>query len=142
MNRWLLAGAAVAVLLMGIWFAIGRNAQSGMNPGSDRTVAANTSEEETEVVAIQDPVKRGALVFDNNCSVCHSPDTDEVIIGPSLKGFFRGTPAPLAEGGQPLPQTDAAVRRMIQEGNSNMPPLGSDLTEQQITDVIAYLHTL
>ncbi|MBI2819107.1 MAG: cytochrome c [Acidobacteria bacterium] len=142
MNRWLLAGAAVAVLLIGIWLAVGRNAQIEMNLGSDPIMAANTGEKETEVAAIPDPIKRGEQVFDNNCSVCHSSDTDEVIIGPSLKGFFSGTPAPLADSEKPLPQTDAAVRRMIQEGNSYMPPLGSDLTEQQITDVIAYLHTL
>lgn len=142
MNRWLLAGAAVSVLLVSIWLAVGRNAQVEMNPGSDPTVVANTSEEEAEVVAIQNPVKRGERVFDNNCSVCHSSDTDEVIIGPSLKGFFRGTPASLADGGKPLPQTDAAVRRMIQKGDAYMPPIGEDLSEQQITDVIAYLHTL
>jgi len=141
MNRWLLAVAATAVVLFGIWFAVGRKAPSGMKPDASATTIANASERKPEAVATADAAKRGQAVFADHCSVCHSPDTDEVIVGPSLMGFFRKTPAALADG-KPLPQTDAAVREMIQKGDANMPPLGGDLSEQQIADVIAYLHTL
>ncbi|MBI4481040.1 MAG: cytochrome c [Acidobacteria bacterium] len=141
MNRWLLAVAATAVVLFGIWFAVGRKAQSGVTPKSGSATIANASERKPEAVATAEAVKRGQEVFADHCSVCHSPDTEEVIVGPSLMGFFRKTPAALADG-KPLPQTDAAVREMIQKGDANMPPLGGDLSEQQIADVIAYLHTL
>jgi mono/diheme cytochrome c family protein len=80
-------------------------------------------------------------VFFDHCSVCHSHDTDEVMVGPSLKAFFSVTPAPLADG-TVLPQTDAAVRKMIETGTNSMPPLAGNLSERDIEDVIAFLHTL
>jgi mono/diheme cytochrome c family protein len=142
MNRWLLAGTATAVLLIGMWFVVGRNAESEINPNSSTpTPAANSSDEEQAIRARRESALRGEEVFFNNCAVCHANETDEVIVGPSLKNFFNGMPAPLADGTR-LPQTDDAVRKMIEKGTDNMPPLGEDLGDQKITDVIAYLHTL
>jgi mono/diheme cytochrome c family protein len=80
-------------------------------------------------------------VFFDHCSVCHSHDTDEVIVGPSLKAFFSTPPAPLADG-TVLPQTDAAVRKMIETGTTYMPPFAESLSDEEIEDVIAFLHTL
>jgi mono/diheme cytochrome c family protein len=116
--------AIVVVAGIGIW--------SG---GCGQAPEVEGSEEVRQAAA------RGEEVFFTHCAVCHSADTEETIVGPSLKSFFSGSPAPLADG-TVLPQTDAAVRRIIQEGTRNMPPLGESLTDQQISDVIAYLHTL
>jgi mono/diheme cytochrome c family protein len=84
---------------------------------------------------------RGEEVFYQHCSVCHSADTDEVIVGPSLKGFFKNpSPAPLADG-TVLPRTDAAVHDLFEKGTKNMPPVRG-LSKQQLSDVVAFLHTL
>jgi mono/diheme cytochrome c family protein len=119
-----LLAATAAVVWIGIW-----------SSGCSRTRDVEGSEEVRQAAA------RGEEVFFTHCAVCHSADTEGAIVGPSLKSFFSGSRAPLADG-TVLPQTDAAVRRIIEDGTTNMPPLAGHLTDQQISDVIAYMHTL
>ena len=89
----------------------------------------------------QASARRGEEVFNKHCYVCHAPDSNEVIVGPSLKGFYSNqNPAPL-KNGSVLPRTDAAVRELFENGTTQMPPVRG-LTEQQLDDVIAYLHTI
>jgi mono/diheme cytochrome c family protein len=86
-------------------------------------------------------VKRGEKVFQQTCSVCHSSDTEEVIVGPSLAKLFTKPPAILSNG-KPLPRTDAAIRELLVQGTKDMPPVGRYLSEQQTADLLAFLHTL
>ena len=53
---------------------------------------------------------KGKDVFEQ-CSVCHNTDTDEVKIGPSLKGLFKHDKL---KNGKPV--NDANVRAMINAG--------------------------
>jgi len=41
-----------------------------------------------------------------------------------------------------MPATDEHVRRTIVSGRKNMPPFDKVLDDDQLNDVIAYLHTL
>lgn len=79
---------------------------------------------------------KGKMLFEQ-CSGCHATDSDEVIVGPSLKGLFKR--AKLKNG---KPVNDANVREMISNGGNGMPPFGDSLSAQDKSDIIAYLKTL
>lgn len=81
-------------------------------------------------------VAKGKMLFEQ-CAGCHATDSDEVIVGPSLKGLFKR--AKLKNG---KPVNDANVRDMINSGGNGMPPFGDSLSDQDKTDIIAYLKTL
>ena len=79
---------------------------------------------------------KGKEVFDQ-CSVCHNTDTDEKKIGPSLKGLFKHDKL---KNGKAV--TVENVKAMINAGGNGMPSYADLLSEQEKTDVIAYLKTL
>ena len=79
---------------------------------------------------------KGKEVFDQ-CAVCHNTDTDEKKVGPSLKGLFKH--ATLKNGKK---VTLENVKAMINTGGNGMPSYADLLSEQEKTDVIAYLKTL
>jgi mono/diheme cytochrome c family protein len=82
-----------------------------------------------------DPAK-GKEVFEQ-CGVCHNADSDEKKMGPGLKGLFKK--AKLANGKEP---TEANVKAKINEGGGGMPAYNDILTDQEKTDLLAYLKTL
>ena len=93
------------------------------------------------VSATDAAAKRGEQVFFKRCSVCHSADTDDMKVGPSLKSYFQ-RPAPSLSNGAPAPQTDAGIRDLLQHGTRNMPRISQDLSEQETSDLLVFLHTL
>ncbi len=82
-----------------------------------------------------DPQK-GKAVFEQ-CAVCHNPDSDEKKVGPGLKGLFKHVKL---NNGKKV--TDENVLAQIQNGGNGMPAYGDMLSEQEKTDVLAYLKTL
>jgi cytochrome c2 len=109
----MLGCAASALLVAGL--TAGLNAQDKGKPGDSA---------------------KGKGVFEQ-CSGCHSADSDETIVGPPLKGLFKR--AKLKNG---KPVNEANVRAMINEGGNGMPPFADSLSDQDKSDVIAYLKTL
>jgi cytochrome c len=79
---------------------------------------------------------KGKEVFEQ-CSVCHNTDTDDVKVGPSLKGLFKRDK--LKNG---MPVNEKNVRAMINMGGNGMPAFADLLSEEEKTNVIAYLKTL
>ena len=79
---------------------------------------------------------KGKEVFEQ-CAVCHNTDTDEKKIGPSLKGLFKRDKL---KNGKKV--TDENVRAMINTGGNGMPSYADMLSDDEKTNVIAYLHTL
>ena len=79
---------------------------------------------------------KGKEVFEQ-CSVCHNVDTDEKKIGPSLKGLFKRDKL---KNGKKV--TDANVLAVINAGGGGMPAYSDTLSDQEKSDVIAYLKTL
>jgi len=79
---------------------------------------------------VKGDVAKGKALFGANCSTCHEV-TDEEKVGPGLKGVSKK-------------YDPAALRRRIQEGGDMMPPVASTngLSEQDVSDIIAYLQTL
>jgi mono/diheme cytochrome c family protein len=80
----------------------------------------------------------GRKLYDNYCDRCHEPYSSRGKKGPSLKGVFQRQYLPLSG----LPANDARVGDIIKNGRSKMEGFGQVMTDQQIQDLLAYLHTL
>jgi len=83
--------------------------------------------------------EKGKDVFEQNCGVCHNADSTERKMGPGLKGLYKK-----AELVNKKKVTDANVLDFINKGSSEkgMPPFADQLTDQEKTDLVAYLKTL
>jgi cytochrome c len=81
-------------------------------------------------------VSRGKEVFEQ-CAGCHSAETDEKKVGPSLKGLFQR--AKLRNG---KAITEKNVRSRIEQGGDGMPAFSELLSDKEKIDLISYLKTL
>lgn len=80
---------------------------------------------------------QGYLVYQSHCSTCHYANRSGALHGPSLHGLFKRRYLPSG-----APANDDRVRSTILHGRNMMPPFGNTLDDQQIRDLIAYLHTI
>ena len=80
---------------------------------------------------------RGKRIFEANCASCHDAFSTAPRNGPGLKHLFKKEYLPSG-----MPAKDEHVRRTIVTGRKNMPPFDKVLDQDQVNDVIAYLHTL
>ena len=80
----------------------------------------------------------GRRIYDRHCDQCHEPYSTSGKKGPGLKGIFKKQY--LSESG--LPANDERVGEIIKLGRSKMPGFGQTLDQQQIQDLLAYMHTL
>jgi mono/diheme cytochrome c family protein len=80
--------------------------------------------------------RSGYTVFQTHCATCHNDRVDESRHGPALVGIFK---KPALHSGAPA--TDARVTATILHGR-NLMPAQPYLDAGDITDLLAYLHTL
>ena len=80
---------------------------------------------------------RGHQVFVQNCARCHHPNDTSSLHGPGLQGLFK---EPYLTSGAPA--NDDRVTAVILHGRGMMPAFGNTMDEQQLHDLLAYLHTL
>jgi len=80
----------------------------------------------------------GRHIYDQYCDRCHGAYSSRNRKGPSLKGMFKRQY--LSASG--LPANDARVDDIIRIGRNKMQGFGNVLTQEQIDDLLAYLHTL
>jgi len=80
----------------------------------------------------------GRRVYDSYCDRCHEAYSSRGKQGPSMKGVFKKPYLELSG----LPANDDRVTELILSGRSKMPAYGQVLTQQQVQDLLAYLHTL
>lgn len=80
---------------------------------------------------------RGRAVFVSACARCHNAYETQALHGPSLYGMYR---KPYLPSGAPA--RDDRAMEVILRGRNMMPPAGGDLTEQQLRELLRYLHTL
>jgi mono/diheme cytochrome c family protein len=85
---------------------------------------------------------RGRQVFDDHCSTCHDPDSNDEIVGPGLKNLFQWPAHKLSDGTARNQETATSVRQQITQGGGEMSAVGASFSEQEIADLIAYLKTL
>jgi mono/diheme cytochrome c family protein len=79
----------------------------------------------------------GHRIFVNQCSRCHYANTEKGLNGPGLEGLFR---KPYLPSGAPA--NDVRVTAVLLHGRNMMPALGNTLSDQELQDLLAYLHTL
>ena len=80
----------------------------------------------------------GRKVYDNYCDRCHEPYSSSGKQGPPLKGVYSKPYLPLSG----LPANDERVGEIIKFGRSKMNGYAQILNQQQIDDLLAYMHTL
>jgi mono/diheme cytochrome c family protein len=80
----------------------------------------------------------GRHIYDQYCDRCHAPYSSKKRQGPSLKDLFKREYLPVSG----MPANDDRVTDVIRMGRNKMDGFGNVLTEEQINDLLAYLHTL
>jgi mono/diheme cytochrome c family protein len=80
----------------------------------------------------------GRRLYDNYCDRCHEPYSSRGKKGPSLKGIYKRQYMELSG----LPVNDERIGDIIKNGRTKMDGFGNVMTDAQIKDLIAYLHTL
>jgi mono/diheme cytochrome c family protein len=68
----------------------------------------------------------GETIFAENCAGCHGEDGHGGAGGPDLRTM-------------PLAQTEEGAIQQVTNGGGGMPPFGGQLSEEEITDVAAYV---
>ena len=81
---------------------------------------------------------RGRKLYDQYCDRCHEPYSSRGKNGPSMKGLFKRSYLEISG----LPANDERVAEITKFGRSKMPGFGQVMDQQQIDDLLAYLHTL
>ncbi|MGD0460449.1 MAG: cytochrome c [Terriglobia bacterium] len=81
---------------------------------------------------------QGQTLFELHCAPCHQdthPDLRKQ--PPKLERLFQSKSLPSG-----APATDAQVRKTIIEGRGTMPAFDQRLSEEDVDDLLKYLHTL
>ncbi len=79
----------------------------------------------------------GRASYDAYCLRCHEAYSSHAENGPSLKNVFK---KPYFPSGTPA--NDERMTDLIVRGRSKMPGFADRMNQQQIADLIAYLHSL
>jgi len=80
----------------------------------------------------------GRHIYDQYCDRCHEPYSSTKRKGPSLQRVFHREYFSVSG----MPANDQRALDIIRYGRDKMPAYGQELTQQQIDDLLAYLHTL
>lgn len=80
---------------------------------------------------------RGYNIYQQQCAQCHNANSEKPLHGPGLQGIFK---KPYLPSGAPA--NDDRVRAAILQGRNMMPGYANVLNDQQVNDLLAYLHTL
>jgi mono/diheme cytochrome c family protein len=79
----------------------------------------------------------GHAVFQARCAQCHYDRKDKPLHGPPMLGVFKRPSLPSG-----APANDERVTATILHGHGLMPAMGNTMDQQDIDDLLAYLHTL
>ena len=96
------------------------------SPGPSKPIGQLTAQEE-----------RGHAVYQQYCASCHYANQTGDLHGPTLFAMYRKKYLPSG-----APANDDRVTPVILRGRNMMPGYGSNLSDQQLQDLLAYLHTL
>ena len=82
-------------------------------------------------------IEQGKTLFAARCGACHDPLTTNVILGPGLKGLLKNPVLPTSKH----PATDESLRFQLRQPMGRMPSFAY-LSEEEMSDLVAYLNTL
>ena len=80
----------------------------------------------------------GRRIYDQYCDRCHAPYSSRGRQGPSMQRVFKNRYLSLSG----LPANDERVSEIIRAGRGKMHGYSQVFSQQQIEDLLAYLHTL
>ncbi|UCC39819.1 MAG: cytochrome c [Candidatus Aminicenantes bacterium] len=86
---------------------------------------------------LQGNVEKGALLYNNKCGACHYANKEDKKLGPGLKNILRKERLP--HSGRPANIEN--IKSQLIKPVLTMPSF-SNLTEQELADLLAYLETL
>jgi mono/diheme cytochrome c family protein len=82
--------------------------------------------------------QRGKELFELHCAACHeAPNPDLKKQPPKLEGLFQSKRLPSG-----APATDEQVRKTIIQGIGTMPAFDQRLSDEDVNDLVKYLHQL
>jgi mono/diheme cytochrome c family protein len=99
--------------------------------GKDRAQMSDTE------LGLNAQQSRGRRVYNIYCLNCHPAYSSNGNKGPGLAKLFRKQYLPSG-----LTATDEHVEQSIVRGRNMMPRFGDQLDQQELQDLMAYLHTL
>ena len=79
----------------------------------------------------------GRRVYDARCAECHYAYSSRNLRGPSMHGLYQKKY--MTSG---IPVNDDRVMEIILLGRAKMPGFQQKVTEEQLQELMAYLHTL
>ena len=80
----------------------------------------------------------GRRIYDDQCDRCHEAYSSHGRKGPSLQGVFKHQY--LSKNG--MPANDETVAGIILSGRGDMPAFSRNLTAEQVSSLLVYMHTL
>lgn len=80
----------------------------------------------------------GRKIYDSQCDRCHEPYSTKGKKGPGLKGIFQHKYLSLSG----LPANDERVTDIVRLGRNEMPAYAQQLSQQDLQNLLTYLHTL
>jgi mono/diheme cytochrome c family protein len=91
----------------------------------------------TPLSALTPQQTAGYHLFASRCAGCHYANNENSLHGPGLQGLYRKKFLPSG-----APANDDRVTAVILRGRNMMPAFGNNLDDQQLDELLAYLHTL
>jgi len=79
----------------------------------------------------------GRCVYEARCAECHYAYSSRDLRGPTMHGLFQRQ---FMSSG--IPANDDRVTDIIMLGRAKMPGFQQKITQQQLADLLAYMHTL
>ena len=99
---------------------------------------SGNAEEKTDAeLGLNAQQSNGRAIYRQYCAACHPAYSSSGDKGPGLKRLFKKNFLPSG-----LPANDRFVSYSIRAGRGMMPPMSDALSESQLADLMAYLHTL
>ena len=112
---------------------------SALRPQCSRSPPATPQRRKSDTELGLNPQQAaGRKLYDNYCDRCHEPYSSRGKKGPSMKGIYKRQYMELSG----LPVNDDRMFDIIKYGRSKMEGFKQVLTDDQIRDLIAYMHTL
>jgi mono/diheme cytochrome c family protein len=137
-----------AAILLGLLAAV---AGCRNQPTAPQDAAARAYDVEPDwndpqhVIPLDFRAAQGKRIFYTHCVWCHA---DATPAGPSNRSNVTPTPPLMNDGATLNKESDATIRNAIALGGSAlgksamMPPYGRTLSEEEITDLIAYIRAI
>jgi uncharacterized membrane protein (DUF485 family) len=82
-------------------------------------------------------IRRGQELYESKCTFCHDPYSRETIVGPGHKGIMKNPILPVSK----REVTPNNIHRQLRQPFSQMPSFDY-LSNDEVSDIIAFLHTL